>query len=120
MTLAVYEVRIDDGLPTPFSTRRCRGAAALVDVIEWMLASVGDEAERKRARTLLQRRLRHPEIVGLSGGPPTLETEATIHPKAGTRLAAYEGGPVCVCGAARSRHDIDGQRADCDGYVEAP
>jgi hypothetical protein len=30
------------------------------------------------------------------------------------------GGPVCVCGASRSRHDIDGQREGCDRYVEHP
>lgn len=98
----------------------CVGPTGLVDVVNTMIAHLPDAECREVARRKLMRRLAHPEVVGLSEGPPTLETDATIHPKPGSRLAAHEGGPWCVCGASRRNHDIDGLRGDCDGYTEAP
>lgn len=95
------------------------GVMAVAREVEELLRGMTDNVERYHARQLIRRRLAHPEVVGLSGGPPHLESEATIHPKAGSRLAAHEGGPICAqCGWPRRSHDIDGERLDCDGYVE--
>jgi len=84
--------------------------------------------DREEARRLLLRRLKHPEAVGLGGGslsdpptPPHIEPESRIHPRSTGRNYAnsVKTEPICVCGSPRSSHDMDGQRWDCDGYVEA-
>ncbi len=121
MNRTEYEVRVNTFDNTSRSydwTRRFDTVPELVDVIEWMITQLHTEADRAKARLILQRRLQHPEIdannaqISHHDGP-------VIHPKSGGRLAAHDGGPVCVCGNRRSSHDIDGQRNDCDGYVEA-
>lgn len=91
------------------------GPSMLVDTVMTMIANLPDEDSRDVARKKLLRRLQHPEL----GACPNPDDPA-IHPKPGTNLAAHQYGPVCVCGSPRYGHDIDGQRDDCDGYVEAP
>lgn len=76
-------------------------------VIKRSLMDCPDQAARNSAIRVLQRRLAHPEMVGLSEGPPHIEPESRIHPKTGT-------GPkppmtvLCQCGDPRSQHDEDG------------
>lgn len=97
--------------------RECEASdgTAVVRMIEEMISNVSGGDERKRVRTLLMRRLPHPE----AGACPEHADLKTIHPPAGTNLAAHQGGPICCrCGWSRRVHNIDGQRIDCDGFME--
>lgn len=76
-----------------------------------LLSELPDEASRVRVRKILKRRLMHPE-------GSTIDTHTNVHPPSGGATAASQGGPLCVCGRTRRQHDIDGQRNDCDGFVE--
>jgi hypothetical protein len=82
-------------------------------VKRWLDNYVDNGSERGKARLLLIRRLRHPETVGLSSGPPHTEPESRIHPKA-------RGGPMprldpvrCICGDVFADHDEDGECTTC-------
>ena len=70
--------------------------------------------ERRQARALLIRRLRHPEL----GGEPQAAPDA--HPVSTGRTWSTSQSALCVCGTTRSQHDIDGLRDDCDGYAPLP
>lgn len=91
-----------------------RNPEALADHIEGLIRDLPTEKDRLNARRLLLRRLKHPEC----GGNPQAVSVSAVHPKsAGWNASAM--GPICAaCGFARRSHDIDGQRRDCDGYVE--
>lgn len=92
----------------------------LADKVERMIRGLPTEADRAKARLILKRRLNHPE-VGAYPEHAENGTSRGIHPKSGGRQAAHEGGPLCArCGWSRRAHDIDGESAQCDGYVAAP
>ena len=86
--------------------------------IKRSLTDCPDQAVRNSAIRVLQRRLAHPEYVGLSGHDVHLEPEERIHPKTGT------GSPprmmvLCQCGDPRHNHDEDGacERCHCPRFV---
>ena len=71
--------------------------------------------EREKARRMIARRMQHPEM----GAQPQSTPEKYIHPATNYRSYANEVDSMCAtCGNPRRSHDIDGQRVDCDGYVQ--
>jgi len=80
--------------------------------LEQLIREINPAADRDVVRQRLIRRLKHPEL----GGEP--QVAGDVHPKAEGYNASITG-PVCACcGFSRRSHDVDGERIDCNGYVE--
>lgn len=87
----------------------------LVNAVIIMLGHLPNQELREQGRKKLIRYLNHPEANGGAG----YAKDSEIHPRSGGWTASATG-PLCAsCGWPRRRHDIDGQRADCDGFIEA-
>lgn len=91
-------------------------ASDVVWEVDRLLRAVRGRQERDRIRRVLSRFLRHPEIAGHGGTVMSLDNP---HPKGNGNCHASRVPKTCIiCGHARDTHDIDGQRVDCEGYVE--
>lgn len=109
-----YTVLIDNGYHVEEYT--ADGFRSLATTVETMIGALPDEAERVRARMLLKRWLAHPE-----GGRQGSALVKTPMPGPGRGGYANRQPTSCVrCGHPRTLHDLDGQRADCDGYIGEP
>jgi hypothetical protein len=87
----------------------------LVNAIITMLGHLPNHELRETARKKLIRYLNHPEANGGAG----YAKDSQIHPKSGGFNASITGPICCRCGSPRRKHDIDGQRKDCEGFIEA-
>jgi hypothetical protein len=91
--------------------------AELANQVEALIDAQPPEVARY-ARIILRNRLAHPEIgVSPRRRGAELSSYRSPPPSTGDCAANREPRPCYRCGSTRARHDIDGQRWDCDGYL---